>query len=169
MANLHLVVPTWKDRKYEGSIPDDVCREILEEIFRISFKSEMLLLDRYLYTVKSKESEEGELLDELDASTREERNIKVIGAVMLEGDVLGVASASAETRRKAFYGLFKVMTGWTQGPLLPEGSCYAAEQLSGAVSVSEADLYLGEYYIAHHYILCYANFFKRAPTLPYRV
>lgn len=155
----------WKDRKYEGSIPDNVCCQVLEEIFCISFKSEVLLLDQYLYTVKSKESEEGELLDELNVSTREERNIKVIGAVMLEGDVLGVASASAETRRNAFYGLFKMMTGWTQGPSLPEGSCYAAEKLSG--TVSEADLYSGEYYIAHRYILCYANFFKRAPTLPY--
>lgn len=105
------------------------------------------------------ESEEGELLDELDASTCEEHSIKVIGAVMLDGDVLGVASASAETHQNAFYGLFKVMSGWTEGPLMPNRSRIEAEKLS-ASTVSEGDLYSGEYCIAYHYIITYANFFK---------
>lgn len=72
-------------------IPDDICREILEEIFRLSFKYEFLLLDRYLYDVKPRDliPEEGEVVSDLDAATREERNIKVIGAVMLDGDSLG--------------------------------------------------------------------------------
>lgn len=102
---------TWKDKRYEGTLPDNVCRDVLEELFCISFKSEILLLNRYMYTVKSRDAENGELLNDLDVSTCEERsNIKVIGAVMLDANVLGVVSASADTRQNAFYGLFKVMT-----------------------------------------------------------
>ncbi|KAE9390717.1 hypothetical protein BT96DRAFT_1001993, partial [Gymnopus androsaceus JB14] len=167
ISNLNSIVPAWKDKKYEGLIPDDVCREVLEEIFCMSFKEELLLLDRYLYTVKSRDSEEGEVLDDLDASTREERNIKVIGAVILDTDVLGGASASVDTRQNAFYGLFKVMNGWTKGPSLPDGSYRAGEKLSEMVS--EEDLKFGEYCLAYHYILTYANFFKWPPTLPYRL
>ncbi|KAE9387636.1 hypothetical protein BT96DRAFT_1004920 [Gymnopus androsaceus JB14] len=167
ISNLNSIVPAWKDKKYEGSIPDDVCCEVLEEIFRMSFKEELLLLDRYLYTVKSRDSKEGEVLDDLDVSMREERNIKVIGAVILDTDVLGVASASVDTHQNAFYGLFKVMNGWTKGPSLPDGSYRAGEKLSE--TVSEEDLKFGEYCLAYHYILTYANFFKRPPTLPYQL
>ncbi|KAE9389076.1 hypothetical protein BT96DRAFT_1003610 [Gymnopus androsaceus JB14] len=129
ISNLNSIVPAWKDKKYEGSIPDDVYREVLEEIF-----------------LKSRDSEEEEVLNDLDASMHEERNIKVIGAVILDTDVLGVASTSVDTRQNAFYDLFKVMNGWTKGPSLPDGSYCAGEKLSEMVS--EEDL---------NHLLCLTN------------
>ncbi|KAE9386867.1 hypothetical protein BT96DRAFT_948799 [Gymnopus androsaceus JB14] len=29
ISNLNSIVPAWKEKKYEGSIPDDICREVL--------------------------------------------------------------------------------------------------------------------------------------------
>lgn len=169
-SNLSSIVPTWKGQQYVDFLPDDVCREILEEIFHVSFKCEFLLMDRYMYEVQSRDvpPEDGEVLDDLDASTREERNLKVIGALMFEMEVLGLAATDVEIRRQAFHGLYRVMKSWVNTLNLSAGTKRAAEKLSSA-SVSLEDLKLAEYRLAYHYIWSYATFFKRAPTLPYRL
>lgn len=170
-SNLSAILPTWKGQTYERLIPDDICREVLEEIFRVSFKYELLLLDRYLYDVRPRDliPEDGEVLTDLDASTREERSIKVIGAVMLDTDILGFAAADLDTRREAYLGLYNVMNGWnvyrTAG--MSGGTHKEAQKLSGTLTLEE--LKPIEYRLTYHYIHAYAKFFKRPPTLPYRL
>lgn len=164
-------MPTWKGQTYEQLIPDDIYRQILEEITRVSFKYELLMLDRYLYDVRPKDTipEEGELVGELDASTREERNIKVIGAVLLDTEVLGFISTDLNTRCSAYSGFYNVMNGWNHYRTSPmsESIHRHAERLTGPLTLAEFREI--EYYISYYYISSFAKFFKRPPILPYRL
>lgn len=168
-SDLNAVIPMWKGLAYAQAIPDDICREILEEICRVSFKFELLLLDRYLYDVKPRDwvPEDGEVFSELDASSREDRNIKVVGAVMLDAECLGFAAIDLDRRREAYLGLYNVMKGWNHYRTSPmSDSTHAqAEKLKGRVTSEEFPPI--EYYLAYYYISTFAKFFKRPPTLPY--
>lgn len=168
-SDLSTILPTWKGHTYEALIPDDVCREILDEIFRVSFKHELLLLDRYLYVVKPRDSipEEGEIVTDVDASTREERNIKLIDALRLDTDVLGFAASDPDTRRHSYLGLYHVMNGWSvyRNSGMSDGTHEEAQKLFGTLTSEE--LRPIAYRLAYHYIHSYAKFFKQPPTLPY--
>lgn len=171
VSNLSSIAPTWKGRTYEQLIPDDICREILEEISRESFKNELILLDQYLYDVRARNMtpEEGELLTELDASTREERNIKVIGALFLDTDVLRFNSTNLNTCREAYLGFYNVMNSWNHFRTSPMSDSIhkQAEKLTGTLAL--ADFWDIEYYLVYYYISTFAKFFKRPPILPYRL
>ncbi|KAF8867901.1 hypothetical protein CPB85DRAFT_1169993, partial [Mucidula mucida] len=50
LNNLGSIAPTWNNTVYEPrQIPQNVCRQILWEIYTISFRFELLILDGYLY------------------------------------------------------------------------------------------------------------------------
>lgn len=170
-SNLTTTSPAWKGKIYESLLPDDICREILEEIFRLSFKYEFLLLDRYLYDVRPRDliPEEGEVVSDLDASTREERNIKVIGAMMLDTEILGFTAGDINTRREAYLGFYNVMKNWNHYRTSPMSDSIHrhAEQLTGSLTLVELNSI--EYYLAYYYISSFAKFFKRPPILPYRL
>lgn len=87
---------------------------------------------------------------------------------MFDTEVLGLAATDVETRRQAFYGLYRVMKSWVNTLNLSAGTRRAAEKLSSEAVLLE-DLKMAEYRLAYHYIWSYATFFKRAPTLPYRL
>ena len=100
-----------------GRIPDNVAHDVFYEIFRVSFTQELLMADRYLYEVKPDEHEDEELANELDASSREERNLKVMGAIpgMLDGGDLGFGSSNDSLCQRSLYGLHCVMKGCLHG------------------------------------------------------
>ncbi|KAE9403718.1 hypothetical protein BT96DRAFT_936159 [Gymnopus androsaceus JB14] len=176
LADLHKVVPSWCGIQYPEEIPDSVCKEILQEIFTISFKLELAMADQYLYQLQpdgfdSVELEEGEqpMFDELDALTYEEWKVKVsvfLPGFTAEGNT-GFSSRDQATRRAAMYKLYRVMCGWRGGmPGIHENTHrLAAKLVDKAVSCKDMDT--AKYHIAFHYVATFADFFKHAPVLPH--
>lgn len=168
LSKLQDIEIKWKGKVYQDIIPDEICQDVLYDIFFISFVTEFLLADRYLYVLKRKpvedgDTEEGEVIDELDATTREERNIKVMNALPgLNDEVLGFGSSNLMLRQQTLYGFYRVMLGWSRMPTPHEDVCYAAEDV-----VAPDILDYAEYVLAYHYIATFADFFKRAPVCPH--
>lgn len=173
LENIKGIVPSWKNVPYPGEIPNGVAREILDEIFRASFKAELLLADRFLFHIKLRrsaddEAEAGEVeRDDLCANSRGERNIRVIAALFVEGDPLAFASRDPSTRQRTLHAFFRVMHGWSKMPQINPQTVADAQRLVGD-QFSKEELDKIEYHLAYHYIATFADFFKRAPILPHR-
>lgn len=82
-------MPRWKGLEYPEYIPDKIYREVLNDIFKKSFKREFLLADSAFYELKpvgfdnamQGVAEVGEVQNfdaDLDASTREDHNVKIM-------------------------------------------------------------------------------------------
>ena len=71
-------------------IPDDIAREVLREIFVESFCAELLSADIYFYEIKA-DIRDGEL-DNLEVTSRDEQNLKILNAIpeLLDGPSLGL-------------------------------------------------------------------------------
>lgn len=152
---------------HTGALPDDVQREVLNEIFNISFRQEVLLLDRYLYKLIPS-FEEGEIGDEYDASTREQRNI-AIEAALFSGDPSSFSSPDLAVRQSTLYSFFRIMRGWTAPtPMVPE-TLKDGKRLSPGNVCSRSELDSAEYYLAYFYIFSFAECFHRAPLLPHYI
>ncbi|KAF9062005.1 hypothetical protein BDP27DRAFT_1428353 [Rhodocollybia butyracea] len=67
LTDLSQASSVWNGRMYTR-LPDSIQMQVLQEIFKISFKQEFLLLDRYLYKLVPRR-EEGEIKDEFEACT----------------------------------------------------------------------------------------------------
>ena len=166
----------WKGNVYENALPKDICHDILRDIFFISFVTEFLLADRFLYVLRPEvvstgvEEEEGEceVMDDLDATTREERNIKVMDAIPgLSEEVLGFGSPDLNLCQRTLYGFYWAMLGWTRMPGPHSSVCDAAEKLAARDVVAPDILDYAEYLLAHFYIAMFADFFKCAPVCPH--
>lgn len=133
------VIPTWKGQVFPGRIPDAVFTEVLADIFAMSFKQEFLFLDQYLYPLREEgfdmqlDSEAGEVtsFDDLDASSREERIVKVTTSIpgFMEGEVLGLASSDFAVRQHTLYAIYRVTCGWKRMPRMALLSVEILEQL----------------------------------------
>ncbi|KAE9384962.1 hypothetical protein BT96DRAFT_1007519 [Gymnopus androsaceus JB14] len=170
LSNIGSVVATWNGQKMPGRIPDNVAHDVFYEIFRVSFTQELLMADQYLYEVKPDEHEDKELANELDASSREERNLKVMGAIpgMLDGGDLGFGLSNDSLCQRSLYGLHCVMKGWSWSASMAITSLPLADRLEGPTVLPLDEIDEAEYHIAFHYICSFADFFKRAPVLPHR-
>lgn len=164
------MVATWNGQEYSVRIPDDIVQDVLYKIFWVSFTQELLMADRYLYEVKPEDCEDGELADELDAYSREEHNLKVMGAIpgMLEGTDLGFGSSDDSLCQCSLHGLHRVMRGWSRSRAMPASSFRIAEGLEVPSILPPNKIEGAEYHIAFHYIRSFADFFKCAPVLPHR-
>lgn len=160
---------SWNGQQFPDQIPDNVACEVFSEIFRVSFTEELLMADRYLYELREDDREDGELGSDLDASSREERNLKVMSAIpgMLDGGDLGFGSADLALRQRSLYGLYRVMSGWTRVAAMAFSSIRVAERLGGPATLSLGKIEDAELHVAYHYIISFAGFFKRAPVLPH--
>lgn len=155
-------------------VPNHVCREILAEIFSLSFKAELHLADRFLYNLKSGADggEDGEVVDndsDLDASSVEDHKIKV-SAALAENDIPAAFALKVESIgqcQRAWYILFRLMKGWTRMPAMTRDTMSQGEQLAGP-ELSWRELQFIEYHLACHYVSTWAEFFKRPPLLPHR-
>ncbi|KAJ3833142.1 hypothetical protein F5878DRAFT_665911 [Lentinula raphanica] len=80
-TKLDNVIPEWEGQQFEADLPTQICREILDEIIHLSFKSKLLLADRFLYKIDpsyiDEVTEEGQILDDLAAVDTRERSMKV--------------------------------------------------------------------------------------------
>lgn len=107
-------------------------------------------------------------MDDLDATSREERNIKVMAAIPgLNDEVLGFGSPDLSLRQQTLYGFYRVMLGWTRMPGPHYSVCDVANQLVARDVVAPDILDHAEYLLAHFYIITFADFFKRAPVCPH--
>lgn len=140
----------------------------------ISFKGELLLTDIFLYEIAPRRSaddqaegeDNGVEEDDLCASSRQERNLKINGALFVEGDALAFASRHPATRQRTLYALYRIMRGWTKMPKMSERTEKMAQRLVGP-ELDEDELDNIEYRLAYHYIITFSDFFKRAPILPH--
>ncbi|KAF9023048.1 hypothetical protein BDP27DRAFT_1438654 [Rhodocollybia butyracea] len=112
LTNLSQAAAIWRGYMYSGPLPDNIQREILQEIFEISFKQEFLLLDRYLYRLVP-QGEDGELEDEYDASTREDRNLIIQDSLFGHGPP-AFNHSNPRLHQDMLYALFRIMMGWTR-------------------------------------------------------
>lgn len=153
---------------HTGALPDDVQREVLNEIFNVSFRHEVLLLDRYLYKLIPS-SEEGEVEDEYSASTREQRNIIIEAALFGSGPSSIFSIHDPVVRQATLYSFFRIMRGWTAPtPMVPQTVEDGKRLAPGHTCLAE-DLDDIEYYLAYFYILSFAECFHRAPLLPHYI
>lgn len=156
----------------DQAIPADICQQILQEIFDISFRMELLMLDRYLYIPQEdlNDSNDDTTLtgDELDATSREDRNLKV--SSKLFSDSTPFTSADFAIRRNTLYVFYKVMRSWEVGGRarsMAHESIEKAETLGRSNTMTWKELEKIEYHLAYFYITTFADFFKRAPVLPH--
>ncbi|KAJ3831778.1 hypothetical protein F5878DRAFT_647350, partial [Lentinula raphanica] len=117
LTKLDTVVPEWQGQHFVSDLPPDVCREILEEIIHISFKSELLLADRFLYQsdpscMNDAVAEEGQIHDDLAASNSTDRFQKVAALPGIIDGHMGFGSSSPALRQEGVYNLFRIMRGW---------------------------------------------------------
>lgn len=115
-------------------------------------------------------AQEGEVVDDLDAITREERNLKVMAAIPGLDEVvqaLGFGSPDLDLRQRTLYGFYRVMLGWTCMPGPHLTVCETAQKLAAYDVVAPDIIDYAEYLLAHFYIAIFADFFKRAPICPH--
>ncbi|KAJ3746907.1 hypothetical protein EV360DRAFT_89979 [Lentinula raphanica] len=172
LTKLDTVVPEWEGQQFVSDLPSLICREILDEIIHFSFKSELLLADRFLYQfdpscMNEDVAEEGQIHDDLAASNSIDRLQKVTSLPGIINGHLGFGSPNSASRQEGVYNLFRIMRGWGFSYGIPASMSVYLEQI-GPGQTPELDiLEHAEYLVALHYISTYADFFKRAPVIPH--
>ncbi|KAJ3831956.1 hypothetical protein F5878DRAFT_667016, partial [Lentinula raphanica] len=171
LSNLKNIIPQWKGQQYPNKIPDAICTEILDEILRITFKTELLAADRYLFDPKpttDEALEEGEVVDELNVTRHAERVDKIVTIPGLVTGNMGFGSPNKSNRQEATYNLFRIMRGWGFGYGVSSKLERAVEPLGPNCEPSVNEIDNAEYHVAYHYISVFSDYFKRAPTIPHR-
>ncbi|KAF9065616.1 hypothetical protein BDP27DRAFT_1424702 [Rhodocollybia butyracea] len=168
LGDLESITASWNGREYTGALPDNVQREVLNEIFNISFRYEVLLLDRYLYKLLPS-SEEGEILDEYDTCTREQCNVVIEAALFSNGPSSTFSSRDPAVRQAALYSFFRIMRGWTAPTPMVQETVEDGQGLAPGHACSAGDLDSIKYYLAYFYIFSFAECFHRAPLLPHYI
>lgn len=173
-------MPRWNGQEYPGHIPDDIFRQVLDEIFKESFKQELLLADSIFYKLKpggfddtsQERAEVGEVQEfdvDLDASTHEDRNVKVMAWIpgLMNGSEFGFDSLDLAARRRSAYALFRVMLGWTKMPSFPRKTEAWLHNLAPGCNISDSDVVEACFQVCFHYVASYADYFERAPMVPH--
>ncbi|KAF9063747.1 hypothetical protein BDP27DRAFT_1426562 [Rhodocollybia butyracea] len=111
LTDLSQASSVWNGRMYTR-LPDSIQTQVLQEIFEISFKQEFLLLDRYLYKLVPRR-EEGEIEDEFEACTREDRNLIIKEALFANGPP-AFGHSDLHLRQDALNMFFRIMRGWSR-------------------------------------------------------
>ncbi|KAJ3729556.1 hypothetical protein C8R42DRAFT_715841 [Lentinula raphanica] len=182
-SHLDAIVPQWKNQPVTGPIPNNIAREILDEILAFSFKYELLLIDQFLYDYppsplpsdpaevsmdSSPDLEPGEVVDDLSAPTRARRFQKLISSVPgLQEGRMGFGSPDNSLRQEAVFSLYRIMTGWGFSYSFPLAARPVLDALAPGYRPSATELDQAEDAIAHHYIGSFTDFFKRAPIIPH--
>lgn len=118
------------------------------------------------------DNEQGEVVNfdpDLDASTREDRNVKVmtwIPGFMNNGE-MGFESLDLAICRRSAYALFRVMLGWTKMPGFPRNTERWLHTLAPGYDIADADIIEGCFQVCFHYVISYADYFQRAPMVPH--
>ncbi|KAF9067760.1 hypothetical protein BDP27DRAFT_1422617 [Rhodocollybia butyracea] len=170
LTDLSLASTSWKGHIYTGRLPDDVQTEVLQEIFEISFKQELMLLDQFLYRLvpRSQGREDGEFENEYDTSTREDQNLVIEDAFFSTGPP-AFGHLDGRLRQATLHAFFQIMRGWTRSNTVRMNSTTVrAGERVGSMSVrGTGELKETDFYLAAYYIHAFADFFKRASTMPH--
>ncbi|KAJ3743743.1 hypothetical protein DFH05DRAFT_1526063 [Lentinula detonsa] len=168
LAKLEELPIHWDNKLLHLPIPDSICREILNDIFFVSFSSELIMADEFFYEIKGSIDKEGE--DEMEGITCEARKIKVLNKIstFVHDNELGFGSANLSLRQSTAYGLYEIMRGWTRTRSMSLQSTAIMSRLAGPETASATEVENAEFHVAYHYIISFAKFFKRAPVIPHR-
>ncbi|KAJ3748226.1 hypothetical protein EV360DRAFT_89803 [Lentinula raphanica] len=158
-SHLDAIVPQWKNQPVTGPIPNNIAREILDEILAFSFKYELLLIDQFLYDYPPSPlpSDPAEVL--MDSSPDLEPGLQ-------EGR-MGFGSPDNSLRQEAVFSLYRIMTEWGFSYSFPLAARPVLDALAPGYRPSATELDQAEDAIAHHYIGSFTDFFKRAPIIPH--
>lgn len=189
MSNLGSAPAVWRGQSLPSGITPErgIAQEILNELFEVNFRYDLLMLDRACYRLAPKNfeisqssTEPGEIVyDDLDASSYGDRQLRVLAAIphfesgLIPADSddgqCGFASPDARVRREAYVGLYRIMKSWNGHdiPPLSPRTAAAAEQLSGPGSVSIEDLIAAEDGLSWHFVNSYYTVIGRTPLLPH--
>lgn len=164
------VVPEWQGELHESDLPLQVCVQIIAEVIRLSFRYELCLVDAWLYELApnnvGEAAEDGQIEDELAASNRMDRYIKLTALPGLLSGQCGIGAPNPLTHQEGVYNLFRVMRGWRYPYGVSHHMSTLLQRLAPGQSPSPDDLERAEYQVALHYISSFTDFFKRAPILP---
>ncbi|KAJ3978954.1 hypothetical protein F5890DRAFT_1559411 [Lentinula detonsa] len=168
LAKLEELPIHWDNKLLHLPIPDSICREILNDIFFVSFSSELIMADEFFYEIKGSMDKEGE--DEMEGTTCEARKIKVLNKIstFVHDNELGFGSANLSLPQNTAYGLYEIMRGWTQTRSMSLQSTEIMSRLAHPKTPSATEVENAEFHVAYHYIISFAEFFKGAPVIPHR-
>ncbi|KAJ3978794.1 hypothetical protein F5890DRAFT_1559647 [Lentinula detonsa] len=135
LAKLEELPIHWDNKPLHLPIPDSICREILNDIFFVSFSSELIMADEFFYEIKGSINKEGE--DEMEGTTCKARKIKVLNKIstFVHDNELGFGSANLSLRQSTAYGLYEIMRGWTRTRSMSLQSTAIMSRLAGVRSV----------------------------------
>ncbi|KIY61784.1 hypothetical protein CYLTODRAFT_459568 [Cylindrobasidium torrendii FP15055 ss-10] len=146
--------------------PPDVCREILWEMNEINFRTDLILVDRFLFNG----------FGGTNAPSPTERRAVVLQRFTHFGPSVtpddsqfvdrGFASPNLQERRDALCTLVEVMSEWQDSYSSPFALVQRATGLKKLVDVSEGDVEKLEINTASHYIRAFFGVFKRPPNVP---
>ncbi|KAJ3964298.1 hypothetical protein EV361DRAFT_942404 [Lentinula raphanica] len=174
LTKLDTITPEWQGQQFKTDLPPDICREILYEIIHLSFKSELFLADHFLYQVEPDnfnegDAEEGQIGDDLAASTPMDRFQKIAALPGLISGHMGFGSPNPASRQEAVYNLFQIMRGWRFCYRVPTNISTFLERIAPGQNPAPEDLEHAEYLVVLHYVSTYADYFKRAPIVPHSI
>lgn len=168
ISNLRNVQASWRNGTIlvdDGSLPSkSVCREMLWEMYELNFRSELVLLDAFVFDPKGH-----------DASASERRMVVLNtishfnGSVVVEDDLFlsrGFAAPSATERKTALCELVTVMRGWGGSATLPVVLDEQTKKLQGISTVFAEEIVNFTKDVGRHYIRTFYKVFARPPTLP---
>ncbi|KAF9069384.1 hypothetical protein BDP27DRAFT_1520119 [Rhodocollybia butyracea] len=163
LTNLAQASSRWDGIVYTGCLPDDIQRAILQEIFDISFKQEFLLLDRFL-CILMPQQEDGELENEYDASTHEDRNLIIEDALFSNGPP-AFGHSDSRLRQAALHSFFQVMRGWSrsESPMSTQ-TIQDGQRLGSSHVRAKKELKDTKFYLASYYIYAFAEYYCGSST-----
>ena len=158
-----------------GTLPPvKICREIIWEMYELNFRSELVLLDCFVFNWA--EDGQKKAADRISPSERRMIVLNLIphfGSSMVmdysDFQLRGFASHSAIEQRLAICGLVAVMRDWTGLATLPTGIDETATSLAKTSAVTPDIIEEFGKSVGRHYIRTFYKVFARPPTLPRRM
>jgi hypothetical protein len=150
-------------KKEDGSLDDQVVREMLWELYELSFRLELKALDRGLSTAQGLEDiiERDEKMNKCFAGGDGMNFVLTLPEIPVSN--AGLASDGLEERGPYIVALARLMTGWTVG--IPK----VIEDLAFARELSSDKLAELEYAVAALYCQAFYDYCARAPLTPHRI
>ena len=147
----------------DGSLGDQVVREMLWELYELSFRLELQALDKGLSMARGWEAiiEREEMVNKCFAGG-DSSNFGLTPPVIPVSNA-GLASDDLEERGPYIVALARLMMGWTVGR--PK----ALDDLAYAPDLSSDDLAMLESAVASFYCQAFYDYCGRAPLTPHRI
>ncbi|PSR82134.1 hypothetical protein PHLCEN_2v6126 [Hermanssonia centrifuga] len=150
----------WYNQRYSSPPPDSIIRQIAWEVLEITFRVELLELDRYLVPANSRYNGSGMELFRQERIAKAFPDGQFMRPVQLPTSDRGLAAAHIEDRRHSLSALYDVVRRWPDVP--PEIGCCGRLR-----DMDDAALKRFEAALAKFYVQTFYEVSGRAATIPY--